>query len=234
MPDDSCRTCGGELVRHSRCSECRKIIQKMCTVCNLKTHKEFHFKCMNLELYQIGSEKIHATVQNVIYRTPEIKKTAKKNISNKISMLLGVIVIAMAGLAFGNYVAPTLSHLLPTEISNDGIPSIKDDQIHPIKANSQISTSNVMPEQDLHIITSSSFKAQYIHCLGVSDGNSLTINCPTDYGIVYKAIVGIPADLVSQFESKVFYMRNFSVLENSNNLLIEYKKQTYITTFVVH
>src|SRR5579885_238814 len=223
MPDESCRTCGGELVRYSRCSECREIIQKVCTECNLKTHKEFHPKCLRLEMYQTSSKKTHVTAQSVIYKTPEIKKT-RKNISNSTFLLSGIIVISVAGFMFGNYLVPMISNGSPSEISNNEMQSIEP--------TNQIQFSNVIKNQDSSMTTHSSFKAQYANCLGISDGNSLTINCPTDYGIVYKAIVKIPDDLMLQFESKVFHMRNFSVLENSNDLLIEYQKQTYVTTFM--
>ena len=230
MPDDSCRTCGGELVKHSRCSDCRRVIQKICTMCSLKTHKEFHSKCLNLELYQINNEMIRTPTQTVIYKTPKITNITKRGVSNKTLMLSGLIMIAITGLIFGNYLVPALSHIIPVRISNDEIsPTNDNDQTSSTKT--KVRSVNMMSDQDL-VMKSDSFKTQYVNCLGVSDGHSLTINCPTDYGIVYKAIVDIPADLISQFESKVFHMRNFSVLENSNDLLIKYQKQTYVTTFM--
>lgn len=224
MPDDSCRTCGGDLIKHSRCSECRKIIQRICTSCNLKTHKEFHPKCLRLDMYQISSEKSYITT-HMIHKRPEIQKNKKKNISNKTLVISSVIVIIISGFAFGNYLIPTLSHDQSSKISNNEMESIgsKNQVQHPIMYN-----------QNLETIPNNSFKAQYSNCLGTSDGNNLAINCPTDYGVVYKAIVKIPDELVLQFESKVFHMRNFSVLENSNDLLIEYQKQTYVTTFVAN
>ncbi len=45
MPDESCRTCGGELVRYSLCSECGKVTQKKCNLCNSLTRKQIHDKC---------------------------------------------------------------------------------------------------------------------------------------------------------------------------------------------
>ena len=226
MPDDSCRTCGGELVKHSRCSECRKIIQRICTSCNLKTHKEFHPKCLRLDMYQINRENAYAYTQNMIYKTPEIRRNKKKNISNKTLIISGVIVIIISALAFGNYLIPTLSHDQSSKISNN--------EMQYIGSKNQIQYLSAVSNQNLETIPNGSFKAQYANCLGTSDGNSLAINCPTDYGVVYKAIVKIPDELILQFENKVFHMRNFSVLENSNDLLIEYQKQTYVTTFIVN
>lgn len=33
MPDESCRRCGGSLIDYARCTECRKILLKMCKKC---------------------------------------------------------------------------------------------------------------------------------------------------------------------------------------------------------
>lgn len=226
MPDDSCRSCGGELVKHSRCSECRKIIQKICASCHLKTHKEFHPKCLRLDMYHINREDVYVSTQNMIYKTSEIRRNKKKNISNNTLIISGVIVIIVSVLASGNYLIPTLSHDQSSKISNN--------EIQYTGSKNQVQYPSVVSNQNLETIPTSSFKAQYANCLGTSDGNNLAINCPTDYGVVYKAIVKIPDELLLQFENKVFHMRNFSVLENSNNLLIEYQKQTYVTTFVVN
>ena len=46
MPDESCRTCGGELVSHMLCSDCRKATQKICRVCNRATLLQSHKPCM--------------------------------------------------------------------------------------------------------------------------------------------------------------------------------------------
>ncbi len=44
MPEESCRTCGGTLVRLTTCSECRKTLQKKCDLCNNIT-EQFHAGC---------------------------------------------------------------------------------------------------------------------------------------------------------------------------------------------
>ena len=46
MPDESCRNCGGQLVRHVMCEECREIIQYSCSKCNRKSDLRFHFDCV--------------------------------------------------------------------------------------------------------------------------------------------------------------------------------------------
>ncbi|MHB8547036.1 MAG: hypothetical protein ACYDAJ_09755 [Nitrosotalea sp.] len=46
MPDESCRTCGGELVNHTLCSCCRKSTQKKCKMCNHVTLLQPHQYCI--------------------------------------------------------------------------------------------------------------------------------------------------------------------------------------------
>jgi len=46
MPDESCRICGGELVSHNLCYDCRKITQKKCRICTHKTLLQSHQYCM--------------------------------------------------------------------------------------------------------------------------------------------------------------------------------------------
>lgn len=56
MPDKSCRTCGGELMVHFQCAECRKSIQKICVTCSALTRKQFHDQC-NKQLIQNTQHK---------------------------------------------------------------------------------------------------------------------------------------------------------------------------------
>lgn len=220
MPDDSCRTCGGELIKHSRCSECRKIIQKMCTMCNLKTHKEFHPKCMKSDLYQISNTDSITILRN---KNPKANLLSKNNA--QIMLVSGLVAVTLFGLIFAYYDDLFLFYNNPKTTENDKkSPSAVIDEKNPLQTTPN-QVSNVPTYQ---------FKAQYANCLGISDGNSLTINCPTDYGMTYRAIVEIPNELVSQFESKSFHMRGFSISEHSSGLLIEYKKQTYTSEFIAH
>ena len=46
MPDESCRTCGGELANHVVCSDCRKSTQKKCKMCSNVTLLQPHHHCM--------------------------------------------------------------------------------------------------------------------------------------------------------------------------------------------
>ncbi len=53
MPDESCRTCGGELANHILCSTCRKSTQKKCKTCSHVTLLQPHQYCIkNSHLHQ--------------------------------------------------------------------------------------------------------------------------------------------------------------------------------------
>ncbi|MHB8601997.1 MAG: hypothetical protein ACYC6W_09580 [Nitrosotalea sp.] len=47
MPDESCRNCGGELVKHLWCSQCRKTVQKICKMCSRETPQQPHISCLS-------------------------------------------------------------------------------------------------------------------------------------------------------------------------------------------
>lgn len=53
MPDESCRTCGGELAKHLWCSQCRKTIQKICKMCSRETLQHQHMTCLS-QLVDLG------------------------------------------------------------------------------------------------------------------------------------------------------------------------------------
>jgi len=50
MPDESCRTCGGELTNHTVCSGCRKSTQKKCKLCSHVTLLQPHHHCVKNSL----------------------------------------------------------------------------------------------------------------------------------------------------------------------------------------
>ena len=51
LPDESCRTCGGVLIKCTLCAECRKVISMICAHCGSRTQEQFHDYC----LYQVES-----------------------------------------------------------------------------------------------------------------------------------------------------------------------------------
>ncbi len=46
MPDESCRKCGGVLVKCTQCAECKEIISMICQNCGMRTMEQFHDYCM--------------------------------------------------------------------------------------------------------------------------------------------------------------------------------------------
>lgn len=43
------RICGGGLISHLICSECRKPTQRICKICNNMTTQEHHQNCLNVQ-----------------------------------------------------------------------------------------------------------------------------------------------------------------------------------------
>lgn len=222
MPDKLCRTCGGDLIRWSACSECRKTIQKICKSCNVKTIEEHHSHRRHLIPYQIvNSLNTIATVQSHNRHTDQ--KILKKNHRNKnyrnnilavACIIAGIIIFGMISMnnleLFSNPKASQIQEISPPT--------------HPIVQ------SEIQHVMSIH--SNTDVKYTYNNCLGVSDGTHLTVTCPTGYGNVYKAVVNIPAELMSQFESNIFNLRDLSIIEHIDSISIQYAKKMYEAKFV--
>ena len=50
MPDESCRSCGGELAKYLLCAQCKKTIQWICKMCSKETAAQRHILCLPLVL----------------------------------------------------------------------------------------------------------------------------------------------------------------------------------------
>ena len=79
MPDESCRTCGGELVINQMCPDCKKSNQKKCGICSNITPVQPHEFCGNAvsnqkySLIQVIQKKktiIQKLVRVTMYLTP--------------------------------------------------------------------------------------------------------------------------------------------------------------------
>ncbi|MGI0017322.1 MAG: hypothetical protein ACREA1_01285 [Nitrosotalea sp.] len=225
MPDKLCRTCGGDLIKWSTCAECRKVVQKICTTCNVKTIEEFHFHHIHLEPYQIVNTKSTvATVQS--YQDPPSPKISKKKKNHRNNMLvISGIVAAIIILGVVSSSHPEYSIPSPSKIK----------EITPSESPSVIENTNQALHADApHVVVDNSVDTKYTYdnCLGVSDGTYLTVTCPTTYGNVYKAVVQIPTELVSQFENNIFNLRGISVIEHMDSISIQYAKKMYEAKFV--
>ena len=223
MPDNSCRTCGGELIKWSTCSDCRKITQRQCRKCSLKTVKDFHSH-ISLESYQVlEARSAIATVQSYSNLVNVKKPKKDHNGANQISRILVVSGIVMGliilGISGTSYLTSSYVHI-STEPKMTS--SIQQDVVQTVKEPPHVDTLN----------SNDDVKPTYSNCLGNANGVSLTITCPTTYGYVYKAIVNIPSGLITQFENKVFNLRELSIIEHLDSVTIQYEKRTYEAKFV--
>ncbi|HEX5458102.1 MAG TPA: hypothetical protein VFX64_06930 [Candidatus Nitrosotalea sp.] len=96
MPDESCRTCGGELANHVLCQQCRRSTQKKCKICDHVTSLQPHQYCMKNSLSHTKEplvQVIHSTTASKI----------KKNSFHFSYLTLGVIGFFVLGLAVASY-----------------------------------------------------------------------------------------------------------------------------------
>ena len=223
MPDKLCRTCGGDLIRWSACSECRKITQKICKACNAKTIEEVHSHRIHLLPYQIvNSTSRISTVQS--YNSHTNQKTPKKNRNSKnyrnnilvvSGIIAGIIIFSMVSMS---------------NLEFFSIPRAPQIQVNPPSEHPSVVQSETQHVDTIH--PSTDVKYTYSNCLGVSDGMHLTVTCPTGYGNVYKAVVDIPVELMSQFENNAFNLRDLSIIEHIDSISIQYAKKMYEAKFV--
>src|SRR5215831_14936913 len=107
MPDESCRTCGGELVKCSLCSECRKVIQKICRMCNLRTNEEIHPQCLYVETYQTRNEANIAVLGTNNFNSKKTHSYKKnhhfENLTVKKLLIFGLIGIFAMGISSVSY-----------------------------------------------------------------------------------------------------------------------------------
>lgn len=221
MPDESCRTCGGELVRCALCAECRKDIQKICLACNQKTVEAIHTQCLHLDLSQKSKPRNPSII--VPNSSRSIQVLSSKKYQHNVLEIFGIMLIIVLGISGTVYFGITHSHIsnqirLPTIIQNNG-------QL--VTGASENTLQDVSTYQLDNVVNPT-----YSNCLGVSNGMHLTITCPTEYGGVYKAVVSIPLTLSSQLETKVFNIRNLAITESFDHILIEYQQKTYLAGFV--
>lgn len=96
MPDESCRTCGGELANHVSCPDCRKSTQKKCRVCDHVTPLQPHQYCMKNSSFHPRQSLVQAIHSD---KASKIKKT-----SFHFSVLaIGIVGFFVLGLAVASY-----------------------------------------------------------------------------------------------------------------------------------
>ena len=211
MPDESCRTCGGELVRSSRCAECRKVTRWICLMCHLPTREQFHHDCLTLEPILVNAKNQSLLLEQ--HKT--IKKSEIKSGHTKKAKLFVTILVSLAigffAIGFG-----TLDHFDPSYSA--------------VNTTQSAGKSNIIHNPIvLNPITQS---AHYDNCLAISDGKAMSVKCPTAYGYAYNAVLQIPQALTSLLHQKSFSLRGISLTENVNSILIQYEKKLYTTNYM--
>ena len=57
MPDESCRSCGGNLINYSLCAQCKEVIGVICVTCGTRASEQFHDSCLYMvEDFQTKSD----------------------------------------------------------------------------------------------------------------------------------------------------------------------------------
>lgn len=210
MPDESCRTCGGELISHSTCSECRKPTQHICKICDTMTKQQCHQNCLHTE-----SIKARNGTQMDIIATKKPDHTTKTGDDIKINLSLRnmLLVFNIVGFFVLGFATADYFDLYQAYTNN----------IQTTKSDSSIQNIQLMNNSILNI---------YENCLGYGEGKSITVACPTEKGYVYKATLAMPYGLVTKLATGDFSIRSISISENSDgSVILEYQKNLYPTSF---
>ena len=200
MPDESCRTCGGELVTLSLCSECRKVTQKKCRLCANVTRKQFHDGCIKVE----PLTNSHSQVLELVHKSETRKNHGR---FRSYALIVGVVGFFVLGIATATYF----------------------DIFHTSSSDVKVMDSNSisLPQMVQPSVTS---QRSFVNCLAYGSGESVTVACPTDYGPAYKAILYIPKELSEKFSEAVFSIRGVTVIDNSDgSVILRYQNNDYKT-----
>ena len=211
MPDKSCRTCGGELIPHSKCSECRKATQRICKICHAMTEQEYHQKCLHIE-----SLKTRNGMQIDIMATKQSDYKIENRHDIKINLSLRnlLLVFNIVGFFVLGFATADYFDMYKTHTNN----------IQTIKSGSSV--QNMQLTNNLILNT-------YKNCLGYGEGKSITVACPTEKGYVYKATFAMPHELVTKLTTTDFSIRSISISESSDgSIVLEYQKNLYSTSFL--
>lgn len=210
MPDESCRKCGGVLTSHSLCQECRKIIQRMCVDCGLKTEEQFHERCLHVISARNGM-KINVITQ---HQTDHIK-TIKNMLVNKSPLRDALLIFSIVGFFVLGF---TTGGYLEMFASDDGNAAT----INSISLDTQVQHQNA-PARIL-----------YENCLGYGNTQSIVVKCPDGKGSVYNAVLDMPYELDKKFSNDVFSIRGISLGKNfDGSLELEYQNNWYHTSFSI-
>ncbi len=220
MPDESCRTCGGELRKYTLCAECKKVLQYICKSCNFTT-LETHPHCLYVESHQTLKERNQRA--RTAYYQINAMPVKKYNFDRlpKALLICGAMAILVVALSdVGNLVS--IFNQLETQLINSD-----QSQKHVIAFSSLPAIGILNVGQKINQLSRSE-PPKYDNCVGSANGVFLTIKCLATRGTSYISVVEIPDGLVSQFGSKVFSMNKFSVNPGTDSLTIYYDEKSYV------
>jgi hypothetical protein len=202
MPDKSCRTCGGELMMHFQCAECRKAIQKICATCSALTHEQFHRQCNKQEpILNVQDKHVLEITQ---------KKTSFKQVTHSVHS--AVITFGVIGFFILGFTAAYLD-IFQNQFSSAEM--MKSGTAHVPQARYAATISDSLQD-----------------CLAYGSGESVTVTCPTQYGYVYNALLDMPKNLASKFADSVFSIRGVSLIEHADgSVVLQYQNNNYLTSF---
>lgn len=229
MPDESCRTCGGELRKYTLCAECRKTLQWICKSCNFTT-LETHPHCLDLENYQIIRER-NPRVRTAYYQVKNVEeKRRKPDLLPKMLLafgVLGVTAIILSGMV--NFAS--IFDQLDYQLTHSEQSPKKAIALSALSSPPSMGILNVGQKINQ---SSRTVLPKYDNCIGAANGVFLTIKCPTQYGSSYISVVEMPNDLISQFGGKFFSIDKFSVSVGTDSLNIDYNKKQYLTNIITY
>jgi len=205
MPDESCRVCGGVLISRSLCSECKKVIQRVCRICGVKTEEQFHYECLPLEAH---AARNGMKTEFIILPNHSIKRKKFHPLRNAL-LAFGIVGIFALGFAM--------------ELQLNDFQWWTDEDV---------TTKSPITTQELSAQTLGQIRMEYENCLGSGTGQYLTLRCPTEIGKVYEAVLAMPKDLAAKFSNDVFNIRGISASENSDgSVVFRYQDDLYRTFF---
>ena len=201
MPDDSCRKCGGELISHTLCTDCRKATQKKCRICTHITLLQSHQYCMKNSALNQNQSLIQ------VIQKERVQKTHKNSL-HFLFLAIGIV----SGFFILGFI-DTSHTLVPQEMPEEA---------------QATDTNNPMVKVSHNFATQ--YGQTYENCIAYGSGESITVTCPTDDGAVYTGIFNMPQDLKNGFSDSVFSIRGVSITENNNgSVILLYHAKKYVT-----
>lgn len=213
MPDESCRSCGGELRMHLSCDGCRKATQKICMDCSSLTRRQFHAGC---GLPSWGEMSEESNGQGLIAVRQEGSRPGRDGTRPRRRNHIAIAAVCLglvAAMAVGIALAPQQMDARQGSTQEVRNPDITE------------------AAQAHH---GSAVRQTMQNCLAYGRGAYVSVTCPTDFGYVYTAVVDMPGGLAERLSGTIFSIRGVAVTENADgSVVLQYGGKSYMTGFFV-